>query len=137
MGILFILGYVLIVGIGTFLMKFAMKDLSSAQINFLMSIGMLLIAVPMLWLSQKNFAIPTKALPLGIAIGLSMAIGSVLFVFALQTLEVGTASVLATGYIVVAFVLSVIFLRESLDLVKIVGFILAMIGLGILTFKTS
>jgi hypothetical protein len=37
MGYLFILAYVLLVGVGTFLMKVSLKTLSPYQLNFLMA----------------------------------------------------------------------------------------------------
>lgn len=135
MGIIFLIGYILIVGLGTFLMKFVDKDLTYIQINFLIALGMLAITVPLLWFSQKNFHIPVKPLPLGILIGLCMAIGSILFVASLSKLPVGPASAIATGYVVFALILSVIFLKEPLDAAKIIGITLTLVGVAILSLK--
>ncbi len=137
MGIMFLVGYILIVGLGTFLMKFVDKDLTYYQINFLIAIGMLAITVPLLWFSQKNFHIPIKPLPLGILIGLCMALGSILFVASLSKLAVGPASAIATGYVLFALVLSVIFLKESLDWIKLAGIALTLAGVVILSLKSA
>ena len=58
MGLAYLIGYILVVGFGTFLMKFVHKDLTYQQINFLIAIGMLLITVPLLWFSQKVLLFP-------------------------------------------------------------------------------
>ena len=137
MGLIYLLGYVLIVGAGTFGMKFVMQDLSPFQINFLMAIGMMVVAVPALYLSQGNLHVPAKVLPLGILIGLSMTIGSILFVFALTKLPVGPASAISTAYIIVALILSVIFLKDKLDAITIIGLVLALTGIAILSLKVS
>ena len=68
-GFAFLLGYILLVGVASFLQKFSMKELNPYQINFLMAIGMLVTALPALWLEQGSLKIPTKALPLGAPIG--------------------------------------------------------------------
>lgn len=137
MGIIFLLGYILIVGLGTFLMKFVDKDLTYYQINFLIALGMLAITVPLLLFSQKNFHIPVKPLPLGVLIGLCMALGSILFVASLTKLAVGPASAIATGYVVFALLLSVIFLKEPLDWIKVVGIVLTLAGVAILSLKSA
>lgn len=136
MGMLFLLGYILVVGFGTFLMKFVDKDLTYYQINFLIALGMLAITLPLLWFSQKSFHIPAKPLPLGILIGLCMALGSIFFVASLTKVAVGPASAIATGYVVFALALSVIFLREPLTLVKMAGVALTLAGVAILSLKS-
>lgn len=137
MGLVFLLGYIIIVGFGTFLMKFVDKDLTYYQINFLIALGMLAITVPLMWFSQKNFHIPIKPLPLGVLIGLCMALGSILFVASLTKLDVGLASAIATGYVVFALLLSIIFLKEPLSLLKVLGIGLALTGIVILSLKSA
>lgn len=137
MGMIFLIGYILLVGLGTFLMKFVHKDLTSYQINFLIAIGMLLVTLPMLLLDQKSLHLPAKGLPLAFISGLCMAIGSILFVASLRTVDVGPASAIAGGYIVFALILSVVFLKEPLDFHKIAGLLLTLAGITILSFKST
>lgn len=138
MGYLYLVGYIIVVGVGTFLMKFVHKDMSSYQINFLIALGMLAITVPMLLFTQKSLAIPTtKSLPIAILAGLGMALGSIFFVLSLSKVPVGTASAIASGYIVLALILSVIFLKEPLDALKILGIVLTLAGVTILSLKAS
>lgn len=136
MGYLFVLGYILIVGVATFLMKFTMKTLSPYQLNFLMGIGMLLTGIPALLIAQRSFKIPAKDLPLGFAIGVMMAVGSILYVLALNKLSAAVASVLAATYVAVVVVLAAIFLKEKFDAIKVLGLALTFIGALLLTYRS-
>src|SRR6266478_7424200 len=109
----FLLGYIVMVGVASFLEKFSMKQLNPYQVNFLMAIGMAVIAVPALWIRQGSLTVPTKALPLGAPIGLLMALGSISFVLALSKLPVGMATGISTSYVLLVMALSWAFLDES------------------------
>lgn len=135
MGYVFILGYIIIVGIASFLMKVGLKNLSPYQLNFLMGIGMFITGVPALLIAQKSLKIPAKELPLGLLIGILMASGSILYVLAFNKLSASVAAVLATAYVLVIVLLSWIFLKESFDAIKILGVILTFAGAVLLTWK--
>lgn len=136
MGYLFVLGYIILVGVATFLMKVGLKTLSPYQLNFLMGIGMLVTGIPALLIAHHTFKLPSKDLPIGILIGIMMASGSILYVLALNKLSVGVASVLAATYVAVAVVLAAIFLKEKFDAVKVLGLILTFSGALLLTYKS-
>jgi drug/metabolite transporter (DMT)-like permease len=135
MGYIFILSYILLIGIATFLMKVGLKTLSPYQLNFLMAIGMFLTGVPALLIAQKSLKIPTKELPIGLLIGIMMATGSILYVLALDKLSASVAAVLATVYVLIVVVLSWAFLKESFTVVKAAGVILTFAGVALLTWK--
>ena len=61
----FLLAYILMVGVASFLEKFSMKQLNPYQVNVLMAIGMAVTAVPALWIKQGSLHIPGEGLPLG------------------------------------------------------------------------
>jgi drug/metabolite transporter (DMT)-like permease len=136
MGYVFIAGYILLVGIGTFLMKVSLKTLSPYQLNFLMGLGMLITGIPALWLAHKTFKMPIKELPAGFLIGTMMALGSILFVLAMDKLTVSVASVLAATYVIVAVILSAVILKEGFDTIKILGIVLTLAGALLLTYKS-
>jgi drug/metabolite transporter (DMT)-like permease len=136
MGAFFLAGYIAMVGVATFLLKYAMKDLSAYQLNLLMGIGMLVTGVPALWLAEGTLAIPRRALPLGALTGLLMAIGSISYVLALAKLPAGLAAAAGTSYVVVVIVLARVFLHESLDAVKVLGLLLTLTGVALLSFKS-
>src|SRR2546422_6645669 len=131
----FLMGYIVLVGTASFLEKFSMKQLNPYQINFLMAIGMLVTAVPALWLEQRSLMVPVKALPLGAPIGLLMALGSISYVLALSKLPVGTAAAVSTSYILLVVLLSRVFLAEKLSWMKVVGISLTVIGVGLLSWE--
>jgi drug/metabolite transporter (DMT)-like permease len=136
-GFAFLAGYVVMVGMASFLQKFGMKQLNPYQINFLMAVGMLVTAVPALWVTQGNLTVPAKALPLGAPIGLLMALGSISYVLALSKLPVGTAAAISTSYVVLVVVLSRLFLGETLSWVKIAGIMLTAVGVALISLEES
>lgn len=101
-----------------------------------MGIGMLITGIPALFIAQKSLKIPVKELPVGFGIGVAMALGSILYVLALNKLPVSVASVLAATYVAVAVILSAIFLKESFDAVKIAGLVLTFVGALLLTWRS-
>jgi len=131
----FLLGYIVLVGIASFLEKFSMKQLNAYQVNFLMAIGMVVTAVPALWIKQGNLNVPTKALPLGAPIGLLMALGSISFVLALSELPVGMATGISVSYVLLVMLLSWMLLNESMSLMKISGALLTLVGVALLSWQ--
>jgi len=136
-GFAFLLGYIVLVGVASFLQKFSMKQLTPYQINFLMAVGMLITAVPALWLKQGSLSVPRESLPLGAPIGLMMALGSIFYVLALSKLPVGTAAAISTSYVVLVVLLSRIFLNESISWMKVVGISLTIIGVALISWEQS
>ena len=136
-GYAFLLGYVVMVGVASFLQKFGMKQLNPYQINFLMAAGMLVTAVPALWFTQGSLKVPTKALPLGAPIGLMMALGSISYVLALSKLPVGTAAAISTSYVLLVVLLSRVFLGEPLSWLKIAGILLTTVGVALISLEES
>src|SRR2546425_12252392 len=134
-GFLFLLGYIVMVGVASFLEKFSMKQLNPYQVNFLMAIGMAVTAVPALWIKQGSLSVPIKALPLGAPIGLLMALGSISFVLALSELPVGMATGISVSYVLLVMVLSWSFLNESMNWIKIAGALLTITGVALLSWQ--
>jgi drug/metabolite transporter (DMT)-like permease len=134
-GFAFLLGYIVMVGVASFLEKFSMKQLNPYQVNFLMAIGMVVTAVPALWLKQGSLTVPTKALPLGAPIGLLMALGSIAYVLALSKLPVGMAAGISTSYVLLVMLLSWWFLNESMNWMKIAGALLTIAGVALLSWQ--
>lgn len=136
-GFAFLLGYIVLVGVASFLQKLGMKQLNPYQINFLMAVGMLVTAVPALWFTQGDLKVPAKALPLGAPIGLLMALGSISYVLALSKLPVGTAAAVSTSYVLLVVLLSRVFLGEPLSWLKIAGILLTTAGVALLSLEES
>jgi drug/metabolite transporter (DMT)-like permease len=136
-GFAFLLGYIVLVGVASFLQKLGMKQLNPYQINFLMAVGMLVTAVPALWFTQGDLKVPAKALPLGAPIGLLMALGSISYVLALSKLPVGTAAAISTSYVLLVVLLSRMFLGEPLSWLKVAGILLTTAGVALLSLEES
>jgi drug/metabolite transporter (DMT)-like permease len=134
-GFAFLAGYVVMVGVASFLQKFSMKQLNPYQVNFLMAAGMVVTAIPALLIKQGSLTVPVKSLPLGAPVGLLMALGSISYVLALSKLPVGTAAAISTSYVLLVVVLSRIFLGESLSWLKIVGILLTVAGVALLSWE--
>jgi drug/metabolite transporter (DMT)-like permease len=130
-----LLGYIVLVGVASFLEKFSMKQLNPYQVNFLMAIGMAVTAVPALWITQGSLTVPAKALPLGAPIGLLMALGSISFVLALSKLPVGMATGISTSYVLLVMLLSWIILDESMNWMKIAGALMTLGGVTLLSWQ--
>ena len=131
----FLAGYIVMVGVASFLEKFSMKQLNPYQVNFLMAIGMAVTAVPALWIKQGSLTVPTKALPLGAPIGLLMALGSIFFVLALSKLPVGMATGISVSYVLLVLFLSWLFLNESMSWMKILGTLLTISGVALISWE--
>jgi len=131
----FLAGYIVMVGVASFLEKFSMKQLNPYQVNFLMAIGMAVTAVPALWIKQGSLTVPTKALPLGAPIGLLMALGSIFFVLALSKLPVGMATGISVSYVLLVLFLSWLFLNESMSWMKILGTLLTITGVALISWE--
>lgn len=97
---------------------------------------MMITGIPALLIAHKTFKMPAKELPVGILIGTAMAIGSILYVLALNKLSASVASVLAATYVSVVIVLSWIFLKEGFDSIKILGIALTFVGALLLTYRS-
>src|SRR5437773_4331836 len=131
----FLAGYIVMVGVASFLEKFSMKQLNPYQVNFLMAIGMAVTAVPALWIKQGSLTVPARALPLGAPIGLLMALGSISFVLALSELPVGMATGISVSYILLVMLLSWAFLSESMNWMKVSGALLTIGGVALLSWQ--
>ncbi|HEV2339665.1 MAG TPA: DMT family transporter [Patescibacteria group bacterium] len=132
-GFLFLATYIFAVGIGSFLQKFVMNKVSPYQLEVITAFGMFAISVPALLFVQKNLHIPVASAPLALLVGLFFSLGSFVYVLAVSKLPVSVAAPVSTGYVVVAVILSIIFLKEPITLLKVLGILLTVVGVAILS----
>jgi drug/metabolite transporter (DMT)-like permease len=137
LGWAYLSGYILLVGGASFLQKFAMKEVTPFQINFLMALGMMVTAIPALLLQQGSLAVPWRGLPLGAPVGIMMALGSIGYVLALAKLPVGVAAAVSTSYVVVVVVLSRMFLGEPIGAIKAIGIAFTILGVALVSWKST
>lgn len=132
-GFIFLACYIFAVGVGSFLQKFVMDKITPFQLEVITAAGMVAISVPALLIAQKNLNIPFQQAPLSLLVGLLFSLGSFVYVLAVSKLPVGIAAPVSTGYIVVAVVLSVLFLKEPMTLLKAIGILFSIVGVAILS----
>lgn len=134
-GVTFLLGYILLLGLGTFLQKLSLKELTPYQLHFLISLGMIFTAIPILLFQQKSLAFPQKGILIGSSVGLLFALGSFTFTLALSKMPAGAATAISLSYVLVVTALSTVFLKEPITLTKVIGIVLTIIGVAILSYK--
>lgn len=135
-GFLYLSIYILAVGIGSFLQKFVMNKISPFQLEVITAIGMFVVSVPALFIAQKSLKLPIFSAPLSLLVGFLFATGSFIYVLAIAKLPVSIAAPISTGYIVVAIILSALFLHEQISLLKILGIGLTISGVVILSTQS-
>lgn len=133
LGLSFLVTYILAIGVGSFLQKFVMDKVTPFQLEVITALGMFVVSVPALLMAQKSLHLPIQQAPLSLLVGLLFATGSFVYVLAVSRLPVSVAAPLSTGYVVVAVVLSIIFLKEPITLIKGVGILLTVLGVAILS----
>lgn len=133
-GFFYLLSYIALLGTGTFLQKLSLKHISAYQLEFIVALGMVIVAAPALYVTQKNFHIPTQSIPLAGLVGIMFAGGSLFFALALSKLPAGLASGISISYVVIVSLLSMLFLHESFNFWKVAGIVITLIGVGILYF---
>jgi drug/metabolite transporter (DMT)-like permease len=126
--------YVVIVGVGAFLEKPALRGLDATQLNALMAIAMTVVAAVALAVKGPRVPITKRTLS-GFGVGLMIGTGSVFYFLGLKGLPVSVAAASSNAYIVVTVVLSTIFLRQSLTRAR--GGAIALILLGVTQLALS
>lgn len=131
-GVIFLAIYIMAVGVGSFLQKFVMDKVTPFQLEVITALGMFTISVPALLIAQRSLNLPIQQAPLSLLVGLLFSLGSFVYVLAVSKLPVSIAAPVSVGYVVVAIILSVIFLKEPMTLLKGLGIALTVAGVAIL-----
>jgi drug/metabolite transporter (DMT)-like permease len=105
--------YVIIVGVGAFLEKPALKGLDATQLNGLMAIAMTAVAGVALAVRGPRLPMTRRTLG-GFGVGAMIGIASVFYFLGLAGLPVSVAAASSNAYIVVTVLLSTIFPRQPL-----------------------
>lgn len=128
--------YVVIIGVGAFLEKPALRGLDAAQLNALMAIGM--SAVAGVAFALKGPSLPmTKHTFAGIGVGGMIGVASVFYFLGLRTLPVSVAAAAANAYVVVTVLLSAIVLRQPLTRARGGAIVLTLLGVTLLAVSAG
>jgi drug/metabolite transporter (DMT)-like permease len=126
--------YVVIVGVGAFLEKPALKGLLPTQLNALTATAM--TAVALIALAVKGPRLPMSNRALGIfGVGAMIGTASVFYFLGLRGLPVSVAAASSNAYVIVTVVLSAIFLHQPLNRYRAGGILLTLLGVTLLALS--
>jgi drug/metabolite transporter (DMT)-like permease len=128
--------YVIIVGVGAFLEKPALKGLDATQLNGLMAIAMTAVAGVALAVRGRRLPMTRRTLG-GFGVGAMIGIASVFYFLGLAGLPVSVAAASSNAYIIVTVLLSTIFLRQPLTRDRGGAIVLTLLGVTSLALSAS
>ena len=135
-GLAIMASYIVIVGVGAFLEKPALRGLDATQLNCLMAIAMTAVAI--IALALKGPRLPMgRGTMAAVGVGAMIGIASVFYFLGLQGLPVSVAAATSNAYIVITVVLSSIFLRQSLTRARGAAIALTLLGVTQLALSAS
>jgi bacterial/archaeal transporter family protein len=128
--------YVVIIGVGSFLEKPALKGLAATQLNALMGVAMM--AVAGIALAVKGPRLPlTKRTLGGLGVGVMIGTASVFYFLGLRGLPVSVAAAASNASIIVTVVLSAVFLHQRLSRARGVAIALTLLGATLLALSAG
>jgi transporter family protein len=123
--------YVIIVGIGAFLEKPALRELDATQLNALMAVAMTAVAFVAFAIEGPRVQMSLRSLG-GLGVGAMVGTASVFYFLALRGLPVSVAAATSNTYIVITVLLSTIVLHQSLTKVRLGAIALTLGGVTLL-----
>lgn len=128
--------YVVIVGVGAFLEKPALKGLDATELNGLMAIAMTAVAVVALAVHGPRIRITERSLQ-GVGVGALIGVASVLYFLGLRGLPVSVAAAFANSSMVVTVMLSVVVLHQPLTRVRGGAMLVTLLGVTLLALSVG
>jgi drug/metabolite transporter (DMT)-like permease len=124
-------GYVVIIGIGAFLEKPALRGLDATQLNGLMAVAMTAVALVAFAAEGPRMPMSLQSLG-GIGVGAMVGVASVSYFLGLRSLPVSVAAAVSNSYIVIAAVLSTLVLHQPMTKARGGAIILTLGGVTLL-----
>lgn len=124
-------GYVVIIGIGAFLEKPALRGLDATQLNGLMATAMTAVALVAFALEGPRMPMSMQSLG-GLGVGAMVGLASVSYFLGLRSLPVSVAAAASNSYIVIAAVLSTLVLHQPMTKTRGGAIILTLGGVTLL-----
>lgn len=121
-------GYVVIIGIGAFLEKPALRGLDAKQLNGLMAIAMTAVALVAFAVEGPKMPMSLQSLG-GVGVGAMVGVASVSYFLGLRSLPVSVAAAASNSYIVIAVLLSTVVLHQPMTKARGGAIILTLGGL--------
>jgi drug/metabolite transporter (DMT)-like permease len=124
-------GYVILIGIGAFLEKPALRGLDATQLNGLMAISMTAVALVAFAIEGPSMPMSLQSLG-GLGVGAMVGVASVSYFLGLRSLPVTVAAAAANSYIVIAVLLSAVVLHQPMTKTRAGAIILTLGGVTLL-----
>ena len=128
--------YVVIVGIGAFLEKPALRELDATQLNALMAVAMTAVAFVAFAVEGPKVQMSLRTLG-GLGVGAMIGTASVFYFLGLRGLPVSVAAASSNAYIVITVLLSTLVLHQPLTKVRIGAIALTLGGVTLLALGAA
>lgn len=128
--------YIVLIGVGAFLEKPALKGLDATQLNGLQSLAMTVVAAVALAVEGPRLPMTKRALA-GIGVGAMIGVASVFYFLGLRGLPVSIAAASSNAYIVVTVLVSTIALRQPLTRARGGAIALTLAGVTLLALSAG
>jgi len=128
--------YIVLIGVGAFLEKPALKGLTATQLNALMGIAMTAVAGTALAVKGPRLPMTKRTLAV-LGVGIMIGAASVFYLLGLRGLPVSVASAASNASVVVTVVLSAIFLHQPIGRARGAGLALTLLGATLLALSTG
>ncbi|MGH2615985.1 MAG: EamA family transporter [Thermomicrobiales bacterium] len=126
--------YIVLVGVGVFLQKPALRGLTALQLNALTALGMAMVALAAVGVRDRR--IPTGPAALATAgVGILLGLGGVGYYLALERLPVSVAATLANTSVLVTAALAILVRHQAVTRRQIVGAAATLAGVCLLTIS--
>jgi drug/metabolite transporter (DMT)-like permease len=129
-------GYIILIGIGAFLEKPALRGLDATQLNGLMATTMTAVAVVAFLVEGRRMPVSLPSLG-GLGVGAMVGAASVSYFLGLRSLPVSVAAAASNSYIVIAVLLSTLVLHQPMTKTRGGAIILTLAGVTLLALGPS
>ncbi|MGH7761482.1 MAG: EamA family transporter [Candidatus Dormibacteraceae bacterium] len=135
-GFIIMAAYVVLVGVGAFLEKPALRGLDPTQLNAVQSLAMTVVAGVALAFAGPPLPKGKRTLA-GIGVGTMIGVASVFYFVGLRDLPVSVAAASSNAYIVVTVLLSTVATRQPLTGPRGAGIALTLVGVTLLALSAG
>jgi drug/metabolite transporter (DMT)-like permease len=128
--------YILLVGVGVFLEKPALRGVTALQLNTLTSLGMAIVAVAAVMVRDRRLPTGPAALRGG-GVGLLFGLSALGYYLGLEYLPVSVAATLSNTSVLVTVVLAIAFRHQAITRRQVAGAVATLAGVSLLTLHQS
>jgi drug/metabolite transporter (DMT)-like permease len=128
--------YLVIIGVGAFLEKPALRGLDATQLNGMMAIAMTAVAGVALVIEGPSLPMTKRSLAV-VGVGGMIGVASVFYFLGLNGLPVSVAAASSNSAVIVTVLISTIFLRQRLSLLRGGAMVMTLLGVTLLAVSAG